>query len=167
MNCSTQPKTREYVHKRNLTEEWVIARRQSHRTLCLRERIHSVSQLSCSASKVALWSEIRPLRTRVKLSHRVTSVFSPSGLPTINTPHPAAICGWLLRWIFLDTSAVSILRKISRENLSPYWVSSSSRLRWRLVNLFILEICKSPKWLEVFLQQSKSNCRCEEKVCEG
>src|SRR4051812_27261169 len=69
----------------------MIARRQSHRTWCRRERIRSVSQLSCSSRKVALCSKFRPLWTRVKLSHRVTSDISLLGLPPINSPHPPTI----------------------------------------------------------------------------
>ena len=167
MNCSTQPKpecvsTREIsLRSELLLEGKVIA-------LCAFERELS-RWVSFLAPQVKLRLDQKSDRCGHASSCRIGSLqsFRPLGLPTINTLHPAASCDWLLCWTFWDISALSIPKKISRENLSPHWVSSSSRLRWRLASLFILEICKSPRRLEVFLQQSKSNCRCEEKVCEG
>ena len=113
-NCSARTKTQRDSLPREISLRWNIVRRQNHRTLCLRKRIRSVSQLSCSSSKVAQWLKFRPLWTRVKLSHWVTLDISPLGSPPINTPHPPTICGWLLHWIFSDTSIVSYP--------SPLWV---------------------------------------------
>src|ERR1043165_8803380 len=103
----------------------MIAQRQSHRTWCHRERIRSVSQLSCSSRKVAELMKFRPLWTRVKLSHRVTSDISPLGSPPINSPHPPTI------WAGCSTEdSEHPTRENPRDNQSPRAeLSKSLRLR--------------------------------------